>query len=101
MEDNYKSFFNNAENLESIYNMLKGEEKDLKRDNIKKLIQMIEGTEYEDMPKKLESDLTEDEQQKEILSQEEFKDIFQKIYKNSHDPKQIFMEGFRFLDKNE
>jgi len=100
MEENYQSFFNNSENLESIYNMLKGEEKELKRDNIKKLIQMIEGTDYEDTTKKLENESTEDEQQKDVLTFDEFKDIFQKIYKNSHEPRQIFMEGFLFLDKN-
>ncbi len=100
MEDNYKSFFYNSENLESIYNLLKGDEKELKRDNIKKLIQMIEGTEYEDVTKKSENDSTEDEQ-KDFLNMDEFKEIFQKIYTNSRDTKQIFMEGFQFLDKNQ
>lgn len=47
MNDEFNNFFTNKEHLESIYNMLKGEEKELKRENIKKLIQMIEGVEYE------------------------------------------------------
>lgn len=47
MNDNFHNFFHDKEYLESIYNILKGEEKELKRDNIKKLIQMIENKEYE------------------------------------------------------
>ena len=47
MNDDYNKFFYNKEYLESVYNMLKGEEKEIKRENVKKLIQMIEGVEYE------------------------------------------------------
>ena len=47
MTDQYKDFFYNEENLSKIYNMLKGDEQDLKKDNVKKMIQQIEEIEYE------------------------------------------------------
>lgn len=34
------------------------------------------------------------------LNFEEFCAMFQKIYENSQNPKQIFLEGFAFLDSN-
>ena len=37
--EKYKKFFYNTENLENIYNILKGEEKQLKKETVKKLIQ--------------------------------------------------------------
>ena len=48
-EEKYKKFFYNSENLENIYNILKGEEKQLKKETIKKLIQDFEGVEYDDI----------------------------------------------------
>jgi hypothetical protein len=35
------------------------------------------------------------------ISFEEFKEIHQKIYDSTNNPKDIFNEGFRLLDKNE
>jgi hypothetical protein len=48
-EDKYKKFFYNTENLENIYNILKGEDKQLKKETVKRLIQDFEGVEYEDI----------------------------------------------------
>jgi hypothetical protein len=36
-----------------------------------------------------------------VITYPEFKNIFQKLYENSHDSKQIFLEGFNFLDRKE
>ena len=47
MTDEYKDFFYNEENLSKIYNMLKGEEPELKKETVKKMIQQIEKIEYE------------------------------------------------------
>ena len=47
MSDQYKDFFYNEENLSKIYNMLKGDEHDLKKESVKKMIQQIEEIEYE------------------------------------------------------
>lgn len=47
MDDEYKNFFFNKEYLESIYNVLKSDEKELKRETIKNYIETIEGVEYE------------------------------------------------------
>ena len=41
MDDEYKNFFFNKEYLESIYNVLKGDEKELKREVIKNYIETI------------------------------------------------------------
>ena len=48
-EEKFKNFFFNTENLENIYNILKGDEKQLKKETIKKLIQDFEGVEYEEI----------------------------------------------------
>ena len=48
-EEKFKKFFYNTENLENIYNILKGEEKQLKKETIKQLIQDFEGVEYEEI----------------------------------------------------
>ena len=48
-DEKYKKFFYNTENLENIYNILKGEEKQLKKETIKKLIQDFEGVEYDEI----------------------------------------------------
>jgi len=42
----YENIFNKKENLETIYNFLKSDEKKLKKENIKKIIEDIEGIEY-------------------------------------------------------
>ena len=48
-DEKYKKFFYNTENLENIYNILKGEEKQLKKETVKKLIQDFEGVEYDEV----------------------------------------------------
>ena len=48
-DDKYKKFFYNTENLENIYNILKGEDKQLKKETVKKLIQDFEGVEYDEI----------------------------------------------------
>ena len=48
-DEKYKKFFYNTENLENIYNILKGEDKQLKKETVKRLIQDFEGVECEDM----------------------------------------------------
>jgi hypothetical protein len=47
MSDQYKDFFYNEENLSKIYNMMKADEQDLKKDTVKRMIQQIEEIEYE------------------------------------------------------
>ena len=48
-DEKYKKLFYNTENLENIYNILKGEEKQLKKETVKKLIQDFEGVEYDEV----------------------------------------------------
>ena len=48
-DEKYKKFFYNTENLENIYNILKGEDKQLKKEAVKRLIQDFEGVEYDDI----------------------------------------------------
>ena len=48
-DDKYKKFFYNNENLENVYNILKGDEKQLKKETVKKLIQDFEGVEYDEL----------------------------------------------------
>ena len=48
-DEKYKKFFYNTENLENIYNILKGEDKQLKKETVKRLIQDFEGVEYDDI----------------------------------------------------
>ena len=50
-DEKYKKFFYNTENLENIYNILKGEDKQLKKETVKRLIQDFEGVEYDDIKK--------------------------------------------------
>lgn len=47
-DDKYKNFFYNTSYLENVYNLLKGDERYLKKETVKKLIQDYEGVEYED-----------------------------------------------------
>ena len=51
-EEKLKKFFFNTENLENVYNILKGEENQLKKETIKKLLQDFEGVEYEEIKEK-------------------------------------------------
>lgn len=46
MSSEHNNFFYNKEYLESIYNMLKGEDKELKKKKIMNYIQSIEGITY-------------------------------------------------------
>ena len=48
-DEKYKKFFYNTENLENVYNILKGDEKQLKKETVKKLIQDFEGVEYDEV----------------------------------------------------
>ena len=48
-DEKYKKFFYNTENLENVYNILKGDEKQLKKEHVKKLIQDFEGVEYDEL----------------------------------------------------
>ena len=48
-DEKYKKFFYNTENLENIYNILTGEDKQLKKETVKRLIQDFEGVEYDDI----------------------------------------------------
>ena len=123
MTDEHKDFFYNEENLSKIYNMLKGEEQELKKETVKKMIQQIEEIEYEgknvfykETTKKIEkvekvgshqslTDLEKIEEENsktdDIVSFNVYKNTFQKLYENCHDSKQIFLEGFKFLDRKE
>jgi hypothetical protein len=47
MNDDYKGLLNNEEYLESVYTTLKGEEKELKRETVKAIIEKLTGVEYE------------------------------------------------------
>lgn len=87
MSDNYNDYFYNKDFLDNVYNLLKGEDNELKKSKVRKLISIVDGSDYQ----KFDDD--------EVLTFEEFSSIFQKIYENSHDPKQVFMEGFAFIDK--
>ena len=47
MNDEYQNFFCNKEYLESVYTLLKGDEKELRKDILKKMIESIEDVEYD------------------------------------------------------
>jgi hypothetical protein len=47
MSDDFSNFFCNKEYLESVYSLLKGDEKELKKDVLRKMIETIEDVEYE------------------------------------------------------
>jgi hypothetical protein len=46
MSDDYKNFFYNKENLESIYNILKGDDKELSKKAVKNYISKTENCTY-------------------------------------------------------
>ena len=120
-DEKYKKFFYNTENLENVYNILKGDEKQLKKETIKKLIQDFEGVEYDEVNENLPSNSNnkinqnnsnnddisnnndsnyDDKNSSDYISFEEFCSIFKKIYENSRNPEKIFLEGYCYMDKD-
>ena len=107
-DEKYKKFFYNTENLENVYNILKGDEKQLKKETVKKLIQDFEGVEYDESndnnisSKSNNNDSNYDEKNNssDYISFEEFCSIFKKIYENSRNPEKIFLEGYCYMDKD-
>ena len=117
-EDKYKKFFYNSENLENIYNILKGDEKQLKKETIKKLIEDFDGVEYEEIKdentkssnqitsskfnsSRKKKDFEEKTNNTGDMSFGEFCDIFKNIYESSlENSNKIFLEGFCFMDKD-
>ena len=122
-DEKYKKFFYNTENLENVYNILKGDEKQLKKETVKKLIQDFEGVEYDesndnnlssksnnknsnqntsnidDISNNNDSNYDE-KNSSDYISFEEFCSIFKKIYENSRNPEKIFLEGYCYMDKD-
>jgi hypothetical protein len=47
MNDDYKNLLCNEEYLEAVYTTLKGEDKELKRDVVKAMLEKLTGVEYE------------------------------------------------------
>ncbi len=123
-DEKYKKFFYNTENLENVYNILKGDEKQLKKETVKKLIQDFEGVEYDesndnnissksnnknsnqntsnndDISNNNDSNYDEKNNSSDYISFEEFCSIFKKIYENSRNPEKIFLEGYCYMDKD-
>jgi hypothetical protein len=85
----------NNDNLESIYQMLKGDSKELRRSQIKKIFDNFEAKE-----EKIKIDLDPKEEEDELVSYEEFCLVFKNIFDNSQNPKNILTEGFALIDKN-
>ena len=90
-----KNVLLNNDNLESIYQMLKGDSKELKRSQIKKIFDNFVAKE-----EKIKIDLERKEDEDEIVSYEEFCLVFNNIFDNSQNPKNILTEGFALIDKN-
>ena len=117
-EEKFKKLFYNAENLENLYNILKGDEKQLKKETIKKLIEDFDGVEYEEIKdestkssnqitsskfnsSRNNKDLEEKTNNTGDISFGEFCDIFKNIYESSlENSNKIFLEGFCFMDKD-
>ena len=117
-EEKFKKLFYNIENLENIYNILKGDEKQLKKETIKKLIEDFDGVEYEEIKDEstkssnqiTSSKFNSSRNKKELeektnntgdMSFGEFCDIFKNIYESSlENSNKIFLEGFCFMDKD-
>jgi len=85
----------NNDNLESIFQMLKGDSKELKRSQIKKIFDNFEARE-----EKIKIDIDTKEDEDEIVSYEEFCLVFKNIFDSSQNPKNILTEGFALIDKN-
>jgi hypothetical protein len=47
MSDDYKNLLCNEEYLESVYTNLKGDDKELKRETVKSMIEKLNGIDYE------------------------------------------------------
>jgi hypothetical protein len=47
MNDDYKNLLCNEEYLESVYTTLKGDDKELKRESVKGMIEKLTGLDYE------------------------------------------------------
>ena len=119
-DEKYKKFFYNTENLENVYNILKGDEKQLKKETVKKLIQDFEGVEYDEVnDNNISSNVNykinnsnnddvsnnndsnyDEKNSSDYISFEEFCSIFKKIYENSRNPEKIFLEGYCYMDKD-
>ena len=119
-DEKYKKFFYNTENLENVYNILKGDEKQLKKETVKKLIQDFEGVEYDEVnDNSISSNVNykinnsnnddvsnnndsnyDEKNSSDYISFEEFCSIFKKIYENSRNPEKIFLEGYCYMDKD-
>ena len=117
-EEKFKKLFYNTENLENIYNILKGDEKQLKKETIKKLIEDFDGVEYEEIKdestkssnqitsskfnsSRNKKDFEEKTNNTGDMSFGEFCDIFKNIYESSlENSNKIFLEGFCFMDKD-
>ena len=119
-DEKYKKFFYNTENLENVYNILKGDEKQLKKETVKKLIQDFEGVEYDEVnDNNISSNVNykinnsnnddvsnnndsnyDEKNSSDYISFEEFCSIFKKIYENSRNPEKIFLEGYYYMDKD-
>ena len=117
-EEKFKKLFYNIENLENIYNILKGDEKQLKKETIKKLIEDFDGVEYEEIKdestkssnqitsskfnsSRNKKDFEEKTNNTGDMSFGEFCDIFKNIYESSlENSNKIFLEGFCFMDKD-
>ena len=119
-DEKYKKFFYNTENLENVYNILKGDEKQLKKEHVKKLIQDFEGVEYDEVnDNNISSNVNykinnsnnddvsnnndsnyDEKNSSDYISFEEFCSIFKKIYENSRNPEKIFLEGYCYMDKD-
>jgi hypothetical protein len=119
-DEKYKKFFYNTENLENVYNILKGDEKQLKKETVKKLIQDFEGVEYDEVnDNNISSNVNykinnsnnddvsnnndsnyDEKNSSDYISFEEFCNIFKNIYESSQNPNKIFLEGFCYMDKD-
>ena len=119
-DEKYKKFFYNTENLENVYNILKGDEKQLKKETVKKLIQDFEGVEYDEVnDNNISSNVNykinnsnnddvsnnndsnyDEKNSSDYISFEEFCSIFKKVYENSRNPEKIFLEGYCYMDKD-
>ena len=119
-DEKYKKFFYNTENIENVYNILKGDEKQLKKETVKKLIQDFEGVEYDEVnDNNISSNVNykinnsnnddvsnnndsnyDEKNSSDYISFEEFCSIFKKIYENSRNPEKIFLEGYCYMDKD-
>ena len=119
-DEKYKKFFYNTENLENVCNILKGDEKQLKKETVKKLIQDFEGVEYDEInDNNISSNVNykinnsnnddvsnnndsnyDEKNSSDYISFEEFCSIFKKIYENSRNPEKIFLEGYCYMDKD-